>query len=361
MNNPELDNKKCLSLDVMRLYQERQLPDRAMHQVEKHLLDCNLCSDVMEGLEVQDIPVINSIASNVNKKIAAIAGMPPTVQPSFFNKYKWFFIVPAALIIGWFAWNRMSSDTGPVERPGAGNQPSSGTSQAPAPVMNNTSNEKTVVREPQLVEKSVPSPAENVREPEERTEVKTNDPVVVNNIPAEPEAKDPVKNENTVPAAEEKPGNNTNNNTSKTTPAPADIDYSNLKIIEVKVINKVATASGGRKSSSNGQIGGNKIGSVDDGLQPHEMPVFYGGDEAMKTWLVRNFKNPVKDKRELKGMTTAVIFDVSSKGKIDNIEITKSLSKDLDTELLRLIESMPQWKAAAKKGTIQVVLAITFK
>ena len=359
MNNQELDNNKCLTLDVMRLYQERALSDREMHHVEKHLLDCDLCSDVMEGLEMQDIPVINTIASNVNRKIAAVAGMQPVAQPSFLTRFKWLFIVPAVLLIGWFAWNRMNSDAGITERPVEENKVAPVISQGPVTEQNNPSNNITsIAPEPQLVEKAVQSPGENARDLAENREGKTEQPVVTDNTPKEPEVKEPQKNNATDPAAEE---NTNNNNTNKTTPPPVDIDYSNLKLIEVKVINKVAAVGGGRKSSSNGQLGGNKVGSVDDGLQPHEMPVFNGGDEAMKTWLIRNFKNPVKDKRELKGMTTAVIFDVSSKGKIDNIEVTKSLSKELDAELIRLVQSMPQWKAAAKKGSIQVVLAITFK
>lgn len=371
MDKHRLHSDRCLSLDMMRLYQERQLPDKEMHHVERHLLDCELCSDVLEGLEAQDIPVINSITVNVNSKVASLTGTgpQPIVSPSLWSRFKWYFIVPAAIVTGWFAWNGSRNDSAEVtEKPVIAGKPAPVTGQEPGAFAQASpggpAHEPVIKREPQGVEKVVPSPATdapvvNVKKPGE----KIPQPVVTDNISEGIGEEEPGKvNETPLPveekAAEDNNADNSNNN--KKLP-PSEINHAPLKLIEVKVISKVAAAGGTRKSSKGGQLGGSKAGRVDDGMQPHEMPVFYGGDEAMKTWLIRNFQNPVKDKSALKGKTTAVIFDVSAKGKIDNIEVTKSLSKELDAEVIRLVESMPQWKAALKKGTITVVLAITFK
>ena len=354
MNNSDLHNDKCLSLHVMRLYHERQLGDREMHHVEKHLLDCDLCSDVFEGLDVKDIPVINSITANVNRKVLSLSGAGPVAQPSFLDRFKWYFIVPAALIIAWLAWNRAASGPGVTETPPVANdQPVP--QITPAPLKSDPAADAPVaVREPQGVEKSVPAPVAAPSE-KEKPLVKQDEPVVSSDPPKDPEVKEPESKDAGTPiVADDKPGN-------KTAAPPTTVDHAPLKMVEVKVISKVTAAVGSRKKGKAGEIGGSRVGGVDDGMQPNEMPVFYGGDEAMKTWLIRSFQNPVENKSELKGRTTAVIFDVSSKGKIDNIEITRSLSKELDAEVVRLIESMPQWKAAAKKGTITVVLAITFK
>lgn len=373
MNKPGLHNDQCLSLEDMRLYQERQLPDKEMHHVEKHLLDCELCSEVLEGLDTQDIPVINSIAEKVNRKVAIVAGMQPVANPSLLSRLKWYFIVPAAIIVAWLAWNRFSSDPDEIKEQSfvAGNQPASPPGQQTGALnsgslqnvsRDNNSTAPVTVREPQAVEKHVPSPvAEAPAVAEKKPEERIDPPADANKKPKEAEVKvaEAASETNALPIENKAVGNNTESN-SKKLPSP-EIDHAPLRLIEVKVISKVAAVSGSRKTSKGGQLGGSKAGKVDDGMQPHEMPVFYGGDEAMKTWLIRNFQNPVKDKNELKGKTTAVIFDVSSKGKIDNIEVTKSLSKELDVEVIRLVESMPQWKAASKKGTITVVLAITFK
>jgi hypothetical protein len=367
MNKSDLDNDRCLSLDAMRLYQERQLSDKEMHHVEKHLLECELCSDVIEGLEVQEIPVINSIAANVNKKVIAMAGMQPAARPSVFERFKWYIIVPVAVILGWLAWNAINSDSlAPSEKPEvAGNQPAPDNTRDAAPVNNEPASSAPVVREPQGVEKKgmpgFPPPPASDENKEEGLPPLTDEIVSDNKGTSIQKEADP---SGTEPSVSEHAGDlpaNTGNETGNNTIAPPPVDHSPLRLVEVKVISKVADVGGSRKSSKGGQLGGSKTGSVDDGMQPHEMPVFYGGDEAMKTWLIRNFQNPIKDKNALKGKTTAVIFDVSSKGKIDKIEVTKSLSKELDAEVIRLIGSMPQWKAAAKKGSITVVLAITFK
>lgn len=362
MSKLDLDNNRCLSLDVMRMYQERKLADKDMHHVEKHLLDCELCSDVMDGLEVHDIPVIRSIAANVNSKIGMMVG--PAPAPSFLSRFKWYFAAPLVLLLGWFAWKGFSGDApSKVTPPVAPQQPVTG-NNGPQPVKEETPQGNTPERNPQGVEKQLPSQplAENKKTAEDPGK-NTKQEAAPNTI-AKTGQEETVLNTNTN-STEKKDETGTPNKDESPGPVktPPVIDYSNLRILEVKVINKVTATSGSsRKSgSSNGQLG-SKSDRSDDGIfMPDEMPVFYGGDDAMKSWLALNFKNPVKDKRDLKGMTTSVIFKVSSKGKISDVTVGKSLLPELDAELVRLVESMPQWKAATKKGTIQCILSITFK
>jgi TonB family protein len=53
----ELSNKDHhLSLQLMHAYLEETLPEKQMHQVERHLLDCALCADAMEGLSFINNP-----------------------------------------------------------------------------------------------------------------------------------------------------------------------------------------------------------------------------------------------------------------------------------------------------------------
>ena len=40
----------CISVEQLFNYQNKKLSKKEMHEVEKHLLDCQLCSDALEGL-----------------------------------------------------------------------------------------------------------------------------------------------------------------------------------------------------------------------------------------------------------------------------------------------------------------------
>lgn len=47
-----LNEEHHLTLQLMQGYLEENLPDKEMHQIERHLLDCELCADAMEGLSI---------------------------------------------------------------------------------------------------------------------------------------------------------------------------------------------------------------------------------------------------------------------------------------------------------------------
>jgi hypothetical protein len=353
MSKLNLDNDSCLSLDVMRMYHQRKLGDKDMHHVERHLLDCELCSDVIEGLDVNDVPVITSIAEKVNGRIVSM--MMPAPAPSFMKRFGWYFSIPLILLIGWFAYNKFSDEAPAKLAINTGPGQPTVSNNTPAPINNNQPAQEPV-RTPQGVEKQLPvnenKTADRDLAKDQLEQPKSDEPVkAVEQLADNSSAKEPVEEE-PVPV-DEKP---------VVKPNPPAEDYGNLRIIDVKVISKITAPSGKKSSgSSNGQLG-NKSGRSDDAVfMPDEMPQYYGGDSELKYWLVRNFNNPVKDKRELKGKTTSVIFNVSSKGKVSDVAIGKPLSPELDAELVRLIESMPQWKPAAKKGTIQCMLSVTFK
>jgi len=42
---------KCLSLDQLYSYSQDKLPPEAKFEIEHHLLDCDLCSDALEGMK----------------------------------------------------------------------------------------------------------------------------------------------------------------------------------------------------------------------------------------------------------------------------------------------------------------------
>lgn len=59
-----------LSLQLMQEYLEENLPERQMHQIERHLLDCELCADAIEGLSfVKDPEQVDDSVNYLKRKI----------------------------------------------------------------------------------------------------------------------------------------------------------------------------------------------------------------------------------------------------------------------------------------------------
>ena len=60
----------CLSEKMLFDYIDNKLNQKERHIVEKHLLDCEMCSDALEGLEmVTDRNRITLIKEAINKQI----------------------------------------------------------------------------------------------------------------------------------------------------------------------------------------------------------------------------------------------------------------------------------------------------
>jgi hypothetical protein len=60
------EDEDCLSLEAMRAYQDGKLSAAARHQVERHLLNCELCSLAIEGIADQSDEVIEAGAASIS-------------------------------------------------------------------------------------------------------------------------------------------------------------------------------------------------------------------------------------------------------------------------------------------------------
>ena len=66
-----LPDEEHPSLEQLRLYHEETLPAAARHQVEKHLLDCELCADVLAGMDVSNTTQTQAAVSDLKTRIKA--------------------------------------------------------------------------------------------------------------------------------------------------------------------------------------------------------------------------------------------------------------------------------------------------
>jgi TonB family protein len=95
-----------------------------------------------------------------------------------------------------------------------------------------------------------------------------------------------------------------------------------------------------------------------------ELPEFKGGKDAMAAWINSNLKYPADAVKNKITGKVLVNFLVTTKGKIEDVVVIKSLSPVLDAEAKRVISSMPDWKPgmqAGKNVPVQMQVPVEFK
>jgi TonB family protein len=100
---------ECISEEVMYQYIDKKLSSSEEHKVERHLLDCELCSDALEGLTIShNRKIPNSINIQVDKQLLAAEKSTKIVSIN----YKTVWAVAAGLLLlvgGVFFFNQFMS------------------------------------------------------------------------------------------------------------------------------------------------------------------------------------------------------------------------------------------------------------
>ena len=92
-------------------------------------------------------------------------------------------------------------------------------------------------------------------------------------------------------------------------------------------------------------------------------PEFPGGEDSLNNYLVENIKYPREAKLDGKQGRVYVGFLIDKKGKISFERVLSGISDELDTEAMRVVRSMPDWKPGTRGGEnvdVQYILAIDF-
>ena len=94
------------------------------------------------------------------------------------------------------------------------------------------------------------------------------------------------------------------------------------------------------------------------------LPEFPGGTDAMAAWINSNLKYPAEAVKSKITGNVLVNFMVTTKGKVENVVVIKSVSPVLDAEAKRVISSMPDWKPgmqAGKNVPVHMQVPVEFK
>ncbi|MDD4967982.1 MAG: energy transducer TonB [Paludibacter sp.] len=94
------------------------------------------------------------------------------------------------------------------------------------------------------------------------------------------------------------------------------------------------------------------------------MPTFPGGSKELFKFISKNLRYPIEDIE--KGIEGRVIvrFIVRKTGKIENAKVVRSVSKSIDEEALRIVNSLPDFipgEQGGKKVDIEYTLPVPFK
>jgi len=81
-----------------------------------------------------------------------------------------------------------------------------------------------------------------------------------------------------------------------------------------------------------------------------EMPLPPGGEEGLRTFVAQNVQYPnVARENNIQGKVY-VRFEVTNKGKIDQVTVLRGVHPSLDEEAVRVIKLLPDWKPGKQNG-----------
>lgn len=93
------------------------------------------------------------------------------------------------------------------------------------------------------------------------------------------------------------------------------------------------------------------------------MPEFPGGESRLKNYLESNLQFPKMAYSVGKEGKVMVSFVIDKDGGVSKINIEKSLGFGCDEEAVRVVENMPKWKPAKRKGqtvAVKLLLPVSF-
>jgi hypothetical protein len=329
----------------MRLYHEGKLNSKSAHEVEKHVLECTLCAAAMDGNATKKVIDINKVTANIHRRLGVYMNTPPA--PTFMQRFGALIIIASVIVIGgtagiWYATSSKPANDTAQQAPQPLAPKSVSTVQ---PDDNNTQNSATAT--PSALNETSETQADEIQQTsnpksDSTLRVATTTPPIVS----------AVTNPSSSPA---------NNNPPDETPSTRAAGNQPIRIKSVLIYPPVTHVEGGKRSGgTDGQLGGSNSGSK--GLELDEMPTYPGGNEALKKFILANYKAPVLPNGQLKRYSTGFMVQINAKtGAIKSIEQTYPLSPEVDAELLRVMQLLPSWNPGKKRATVDVMIGVTLE
>lgn len=428
----------CISEETMFDYIDKKLSARESHSVEKHLLQCELCSDALEGLELTDN---RGRISAINQKVREYIAPKKETRLISFN-YKLIISIAASVLLligGIFFFNQFSKKDEMAEFKSENTV--SLESQPPLPAQDDAMiSDSTISNSPDVAkdenafeagkgrldkmeEEAPPATAEGqgvISQSDQKTRIVTGEKATDNAgasyYPITEElgnkkvtSSAPIKSDNIAPKSElnqlAKDGNFAEMKNADAAGGVA--DDRDMEVTESTAVSSKTTSTFGKRDSddmssdkvakkspkkANGlfrseskekrkaemvteeapaesiayapqsivtdtekMLPAKTADAEPDQLQDElksvdQLPEFPGGQDSLLKFIHKNFKYPANYKAESSNKKIDVNFIVDKDGEIKKAKIVKGINSELDKEALRVVNSMPKWKAGFNNG-----------
>ncbi|RZK31753.1 MAG: energy transducer TonB [Hymenobacter sp.] len=90
--------------------------------------------------------------------------------------------------------------------------------------------------------------------------------------------------------------------------------------------------------------------------RPDHAPEYPGGEEAMGEYFSQSVQVPAKAKQARVTGDVIVQATVDTSGKLTNPKIAKGLTPECNAEALRVVQAMPAWQPATRRGVPVAIL-----
>lgn len=391
---PIFDQGDCLREDVLLDYAHNKLVSAERNKVEKHLLDCELCSDALEGLMfVKNPGNITNLRADVVEKFGRTQNQKGKIIKLDFRTSLAIAASIAVLVVAVFFFrtslenektvaDKLSETLHeeettliqePQEEPTKEAEADKRTSNTPLPpapkedvitkLSDERKKEETFITEQEETPQTVYSRDYDDRKQGAATEtINSQADEVVQKTTATDKLLTP-----SIVMDEDKPKEKKDNKYQYTeygaqAPAPASKTEENSK----KKSNKARATSSEPASEEETQINtiaqegyneksivpGAASAGMPDSLAEEvfviveEMPDFPGGNDALKKYMQANLKYPAKAKEQNVQGTVYVTFIVEKDGSIHDVKALKTITgcDECSSEAVRVVKMMPNWK-----------------
>jgi protein TonB len=138
-------------------------------------------------------------------------------------------------------------------------------------------------------------------------------------------------------------------NPAKLVPPQANLANQAVGVTTTKGTGDPGTVATSGTGSGTGKATETEAGNGEPFISVEQMPMFPGGEEALRKYLMRNLETP-DDLEEGAQKRVVVRFVVDKDGAISACAVQQSGGAVFDEEVLRVIRHMPKWKPGIQNG-----------
>ena len=358
---------ECLDLGTMQQYASGKLSNTDQQQVERHLIDCPLCSDALEGISILDSSELKTSVNHLNTKIQEKSSI---TQPLIRTIKK--FSYPIAAVIFLFACSTALI------------------------LIRNTYQPEPLISDSELItgNKDQKQQAQNNLNPEDSTPESTKNEI--NDYPPIP--KEPAESIEVNPKGSNTANTNTDciikeksqeNPDRSTIPVPSDVFVSSEEpeLEEIEMIEdeedmafdiadaiqsqpeemgethqKLSQAAPRMYSQEENMTKKTAMETMDEPILPsatssmamtdtlgerlagESLPEFPGGEIAMRQFINDRLKIEPQDLDDRTKTKIFIQFTVQENGELEDIKVIKGISDKVDTKMVKIFEEMQNWK-----------------